>query len=500
MNLSESNLKLILGYKLKQFRLKAKLSLQELSHKANLSLSYISEIEQGKKYPKPEKIIVLSQALGRTFDELVSLRLDDEQNPLMQLLSSPILNEFPWEQFGISIRDIVRLVGDSPSKAGALIQTFHEIGTNYDMHVEHFLFATLRSLQTLQMNYFEDVEKAAEKFLKENAQALKNHSKGELFTTILTENYRYQLDYETLGEHPELKDLRSVWVHGKRPKLLVNRHMQPSQKDFILAKEIGYQRLGLKERPGSSSYIQPESFEQIFNNFKASYFAGAVLLEKKKLVRELKKFFGKPRWEAAQFAEMMNSLEATSEMFLYRLSEILPKFFDLRQFFYMRFHHDTETGGYNLSKSLNTTQVFLARGNDQTEHHCRRWISIRSLLYCREPQNSTSHLEERVFAQRSRFIDGDQEFFSISVVYPSTSGDLDSSITLGLLVDDQFKEHVKFWNDPEISRVDVHETCERCPLNEQQCNERVAPPSIYRFQKKQTQRKNALKALTQELS
>jgi len=49
-------LKLILGFKIKHLRLDRKISYQALSNATGLSVSYLNDIEKGKKYPKPDKI------------------------------------------------------------------------------------------------------------------------------------------------------------------------------------------------------------------------------------------------------------------------------------------------------------------------------------------------------------------------------------------------------------------------------------------------------------
>ena len=53
----EQNLRFILGLKLNQLRKQQSLSLKELADRAGLAISYLSEIEKGKKYPKPGKIL-----------------------------------------------------------------------------------------------------------------------------------------------------------------------------------------------------------------------------------------------------------------------------------------------------------------------------------------------------------------------------------------------------------------------------------------------------------
>ncbi|MCB0286652.1 MAG: helix-turn-helix transcriptional regulator, partial [Calditrichaeota bacterium] len=78
MNVNSENLRLVMGFKLKQFRLENGLSLKDLAAKTDLSISYLSEIEKGKKYPKPEKIFQLAEALKISFDELVSLQMNKD--------------------------------------------------------------------------------------------------------------------------------------------------------------------------------------------------------------------------------------------------------------------------------------------------------------------------------------------------------------------------------------------------------------------------------------
>ncbi len=72
MALNSDNIKLILGLKVKQFRLDRGMSLNEVSKKSGLSMSYINEIEKGKKYPKTDKIMALAAALEVEYDALVS--------------------------------------------------------------------------------------------------------------------------------------------------------------------------------------------------------------------------------------------------------------------------------------------------------------------------------------------------------------------------------------------------------------------------------------------
>ena len=81
MNSDSDFIKTVFGLKLKQQRQKKNWSLQDLAVKTGLSKSYLNEIENGKKYPKHDKIIQLSEALNCTFDDLVSTKLDKSLTP-----------------------------------------------------------------------------------------------------------------------------------------------------------------------------------------------------------------------------------------------------------------------------------------------------------------------------------------------------------------------------------------------------------------------------------
>ena len=75
MKLKKNSIKIIFGLKLKQIRQDKGLSLSELAALSSMSISYLNEIESGKKYPKTDKIASLSDALDVSYDSLVSIKL-----------------------------------------------------------------------------------------------------------------------------------------------------------------------------------------------------------------------------------------------------------------------------------------------------------------------------------------------------------------------------------------------------------------------------------------
>lgn len=308
MQINSESLRFILGIKVKQHRQAAGLSLKQLGERTSLSISYLSEIEKGKKYPKPEKIIQLAQGLGVSFDELVSLQLDDELNPVTALLNSPLFNDFPLKQFGIGLSDVFDLVTDSPSKAGAFVRTLLEIGRGYDMQVEHFLLASLRSYQKMHLNYFEEIEGQAEAFRTQFPVAEPVISLAWLESLLLNQ-YQCRVSYDDFSATPELQTLRSLCVSPN--KLVVNSRLMPQQQKFVLAKEIGYRFLELEERALTSSWIKVESFEQVHNNFRASYFAGALLIPEAVLLTDLKAWLANKAFDGDALSRMMDRYDAT---------------------------------------------------------------------------------------------------------------------------------------------------------------------------------------------
>jgi hypothetical protein len=61
-----------------------------------------------------------------------------------------------------------------------------------------------------------------------------------------------------------------------KQKLLLSIDIDEQQKAFILAKEIAYNYLEITERLYTFSWIKFDNFDQVLNNFYASYFAGAA--------------------------------------------------------------------------------------------------------------------------------------------------------------------------------------------------------------------------------
>jgi transcriptional regulator with XRE-family HTH domain len=477
------NHKVIFGMKMRQYRERAGLSLTDLAGRTGLSTSYLTEIEHGKKYPKAEKIERLADELGRSYDDLVSIRLDDELSPLAGFLASPILHNFPYHLFGISSAQVVELITRQPAEASALVNALIGIAEQYNIGVENLYRAALRSYQEMNENYFPEIEDAAADFARKADISTDPTPGYRDLRGLIHGRFKYRIDDLQLRKHPKLLHLRSVLVtrRGASPALLMNPGLSELQKKFILAREIGYQVLGLKERALTSAPERVDSFEQVLNDFKASYFAGALLVNRERIVADIRKFFALARWQPAKFKEFLTRYEVTPEILMYRLTELLPRFFGIKLHF-LRFNH--EAGDYRLVKHLNMSQVLIPPGTGVNEHYCRRWLAIRVLQkLSNSSSNGKSADDVLVDAQLSRFVDTDARFLCIALarrltLNPSST----SSVSIGFRCDPDFDRIVRFAKDPDITRLDIDGTCERCHLTQRQCQERAAPPRLLQLQ------------------
>jgi transcriptional regulator with XRE-family HTH domain len=491
------NHKVIFGMKLRQFREQAGLSLTDLGVRIRLSTSYLTEIEHGKKYPKAEKIARMAEALGRNYDDLVSIRLDEELSPLSDFLGSPVLHNFPFHLFGISPAQVVELMTRQPLEASALVNALIGIAESYNIGVEHLYRSALRSYQELNGNYFPEIERAVDEFTQDaKIKSDPTPTYAEL-QALIEKRFDYRLDDTQLSRHPKLEHFRSVLVmkRGRPPALVINSSLSERQRKFILAREIGYQVLGLKDRALTSAPERVDSFEQVLNDFKASYFAGALLINRDRLLADIKGFFALERWQPHRFRDFLDTYEVTPEIFMYRLTEVLPQYLGIKLHF-LRFNH--EGGEYRLIKHLNMSQVLIPGGTGLDEHYCRRWLAIRILQDLgQERKGRKKVVEPIVGVQISRFIDTDARYLCVAMArHMALNRAVTSSVSLGFRYDQEFERTVRFANDRSITRLDIDGTCERCRLTKEECEDRVAPPHRLELQRARNEIERELAALT----
>src|SRR5204863_2639409 len=163
--------------------------------------------------------------------------------------------------------------------ASALVEAMVDIANTHQVGAEHLFRGALRAFQEHKHNYFEDIEEAVEEFDSNYGEPDAISYSYERLEKIIRDLYRYQIDESVIADEPKLHLYRSVLIPRDEPRLLINPRLTISQRKFILAREIGYQFLGLKVRALTSPPERVGSFEQVLNDFKASYFAGALLIK-----------------------------------------------------------------------------------------------------------------------------------------------------------------------------------------------------------------------------
>lgn len=497
-------LRLILGVKLRALRQERGLGLKGLAQKAGLSVSYLSEIEQGKKYPKPDKLVDLAHALGVSYDDLVSLRVDKGLGAVKDAIESPLLRSFPFELFGVNPEDVVQLLAGVPDKSGALVQAVGDMSRAYDARVEHFLLAALRAYQQIHGNHFPELEEAADR-LRQRLGVDGSWDTAALRAALEAEGYR--VDTETLRRDPELRAFRSAFSPDAEggPTFYVNGALRKEQQAFLYARELAFLELRAQHRPLTSPWVSVDRFEEVLDNFRGSYVAGALLLPADEIDRVLVDLAESETWDPEAFLALPDRFCATPEMVFHRLTQRAPEALGLEELYLLRFHHETASDDVRLTKTFNLSRVPVPHGVAADEHYCRRWPALQALAELDRRQARAAGRGEVdngpvIVAQRQHFVSetaGEPEggdFFVVSIARPlALRPGTNSAVSLGLLLTRATKRAVQFWDDPALPRIDVSLTCERCPIMD--CRVRAAPPTVLRQKEALERRREALAAL-----
>ncbi len=496
MKLPDWKIRLIFGLKLKQLRQEKGLSLSELAKKSSLSISYLNEIENGKKYPKADKIALLAHTLQVTYDSLVSLKLTKNLAPIGDLLESNILEQLPLDHYGIDINKVLLQISQAPLQLSALVATLIEMAKNSELSQNNFSKTAIQTYKELNENYFPELENVVDGFCSKFELDSISTINLETLSKILVDKFHFTIDEKTLTEYPEFGSIRGVHIiDSKTKKVLLNQKLFPYQKSFILGKEIAYNYLNIKDRSHIYSDISLNSFDELLNNFKASYFATALMIKRESLIEELSKFFSSEKWNAEAFLSILGKYNASIEMFFQRITNLLPKYFNIFSFFFLRFNSKINSDKYSLQKELRLNISENPGGYQINEHYCRRWVSIKALKKLENIQHDASQTGETVASiQKSTFVNTQNEFLTITIAKKSSFlENTNFSVTLGILLNDEVRKKINFCNDPEIPSVIVNDTCERCNIRD--CAERVAAPVEYEKKIRDEELKKALRKL-----
>ncbi len=480
MKLSENNIRLIFGLKLKQLRLDKNLSLAELAKRTSLSSSYLNEIENGKKYPKSEKIAVLADALDVSYDKLVSLKLTKNLAPVSELLESNILEQLPLDHYGIDINKLLHQISLAPLQLSALVSTLIELAKGLEMSQNNFSKTAIRTYKELNDNYFPELEDAVNKFRKKIQFEYQVPLKFNVLRKIIEEEFHYEVKEREISGSEESSIIRGINIqNGKRKKILLNKKLTDSQKAFILGKEIAYNYLNITERAHIYSNLRLDSFDELLNNLRASYFATAFIINKEYLLADIKKLFINNYFDDKFLLSLLRKYNVSAEMLMQRITNLLSRYFNINTFFFHRFNSEKGSDTYTLSKEIRLNTKENPGGYNTSEHYCRRWQSVNVIRKLENYQRKSKKTGQ-VFAgiQKSVFINSANEYLTISIAKDSTLlKNTSYSVTLGFLMNKELIQRISFAENPDIPVITVNDTCERCQIMD--CKERIAEPYVY---------------------
>jgi len=498
MSVTPEIIRFILAFKVRNLRQQRGTSVTELAQRAGMSVSYLSEIENGRKFPKADKLIQLAKALGVGYEELVSPLMQDEPDGVTAFFRSELIKEFPFDLFGMEAGDLLGLIPPNPAKASAFVETLFEIGQTHDVQMDRSLFTALCSYQRLNSNYFGDLEDAAAAYRRERGWGPHQVLEEEL-RDVLEVEHGYVIEEEAFRTIDLLAKRRAIYIGGNRPRLLVNPRLSRPQRTFVFARELAFRTLDLpREQTEAWPAIRTESFDQLLTSFKASYFAGCLLIDGDEFALALERFLDQESWDPRSFLDLMSAFHVTSAMIAHRMTEILPGKLGLKKLYFMRFHHRLGSDRYEMRKLLNMTGMPVPRAVGSSEHYCQRWTTTR-LLQKYDGQRSWGTMPPTyplISAQRAYFVPDNVGFFVISAAQPVETDDQSTScVTLGFLMDDTFRERVRFWDDPSVRSQKVGLTCERCPLTFEECEARRARPLILEREQREQREREVLEQL-----
>lgn len=469
MLLNQDTLKFVFGMKLRGLRLDKGMSLKELSKKTGLSPSYINEIEKGKKYPKSEKIMQLAEALGERFEDLISLELKRELQLVQNLIDKKFLTGIPFDLFGVPASIVFELLSESPKKMEALVGTILEIARAHNIQADDFMFALLRSYISMHGNYFPDLEASADEVGRKLklVHTLSPFNVKEILLAALAE-FKVKVEERNLSDiSPEFSELfYFVTERGKR--LYLSNKLDVKEQVFILARELGFQHLKLKERTQSSLLMNFDSFDQILNHFSASYFASSLLIPEKAIVQDLQFLFAGKEWEMSAFEAMLDRYPCSYENFFHRLTQLLPQHFALKHLFFLRYEYDDRVKKYEISRELHLSEPHDPHKVIGNEHYCSRW-----LIHKLTQEQMANQPERTVGIQKSHYAGTENEYLILGLanqkkLLPHTT----TTICIGILANDTSREKISWFGSGRIPSLVVGETCERCTFA--QCPDRQA--------------------------
>jgi transcriptional regulator with XRE-family HTH domain len=453
MNISAENIRLIFGLKLKELRSEYGYSLSALSAKTGISKSYLNEIEKGKKYPKTEKITRLASVFDVSYEFMVSLDLNKRLSPISDLIRSNLLTELPLDFFGIEPIDLLTLLSAAPTKFSAFVDAIIQIGRDHAIRVESLYFSVLRSYQEMHENYFPEIEIEAKSIRREFSLGKQGLSLKEEIQDILVNDYQYEINYDGIQEHLDLTPVRYVFVDGATPTILLNNNLDERQQLFILARELGICVMKLSPRNYTSSWIDSQSFSHVLNNFRAYYFATALILDERIFTKGIVDFTKKKLFSSQEVLDLMQKSQIHAEPFMLRLTNLVPRYFRFSQLFFIRYNENVSDHIFKMTKVLHGSGLSKSSAASLELKACQRWVALTTL----EKLKAEIEYEKPICTvYKIKYEGKNSSYLVISVAQRMLpTANMNSCISVGFLINNRFAEKTMFLSDPTIDEHTV---------------------------------------------
>lgn len=465
------------------------LSFADLSSRTGLSISYLNEIEKGKKTPRPEKLQALADTLAVSATWLASDDPGPHLAPVAALLRSNFLNELPLDMFGIDISRVLDLLAGAPLQINAFVSTLVELAQNHALGEDHFYLSAMRAYQELNNNYFPELEEAARacraQFDLDPATPLDLSQ----LKRILINEYRIRIEPNGLDAYPELVSLRSVFA-PKEKTLYLNARMSSEQTAFQMAKEIGFHYLQLAPRPFASASQTVTSFQHVLNNFKAGYFAVALMIEEHSFLQRLEAAFSAPTFSSNDLISWLKEYGVSPDVLFQRFN-VITAHWGLDQVFFHRMVYRPEEDRYRLDKELHLHREGRRYAGRLDEQYCRRWLSsqlIRRVVKSRKKEPATGIMKATFHRSGETFI-----CLGIARAASFQEGEY-TGVMIGVRLDKAAKKYIHFSGDTSIPHQEINLTCERCEIAD--CAERAVAPVILELKKRRQAVKDRIKKIT----
>ncbi len=449
--LREQNLRFILGLKLHNLRQERGLSLVQLSNGCGLSISYLNEIEKGKKYPKTDKLLALAEALGVTYNELVSADPGEKLRPIAALLSTRMMDDLPLGHYGISPPVLMEIMAAGPDRLGAMLTFFAKLATRFSFSVDDLLRAAVRDDLEANNDHFPELEERAVTLAAEIGWPAGQAPILSQLRFSLQHDFGWEIDEEKLGEFPDLAGVEAVPMPGgPQRRLFLNPALTDGRKAFLLACEIAATALGHYAKTRKRASASEKGFRQLQAGARASYLGGALLIPRNKLVADLQALFAESRWKSERLLELVAQYGGDAEVVFHRIIQVLPDL-GISGRNLTRTEPTGPAGEVGVSREIRLGGIPEIDGSELPSHRNRATVATRLLS-----EASGDPAAPRAAAAIENDPKAGGRFLVVAVtqarpLHPEAS----TAVSLGILLDEAARNVVTFADDPALAGGDA---------------------------------------------